>query len=137
MKRKAGRSVAAVSSFTQITAAVRGVAKIHRRASHLWAVHFADAKHGWTVGREGTILHTNNGGEIWREQQSNIEESLLGVYFVNPQTGLGRWNEWINPKHNRWRRELETPEKAELRKTCGGVRISKLQRGLGGRRKTA
>ena len=37
--------------------------------------------------RKGQSLHTNNGGEIWREQQSNTEESLLGVYFVNPQTG--------------------------------------------------
>ena len=54
---------------------------------HLWAVHFADAKHGWAVGKEGTTLHTNNGGQIWREQSSSTEESLLAVYFVNPQTG--------------------------------------------------
>ena len=87
MKQKGGRSVEAASSCTRITAVVRGIAKNSPPTPHLWAVHFADTKHGWVVGKEGKILHTNDGGELWYEQQSNTERSLLGVYFVNPQTG--------------------------------------------------
>lgn len=34
----------------------------------LTAVFFADAQTGWSVGHDGVILHTNNGGETWERQ---------------------------------------------------------------------
>ena len=87
MKQKVGRSVGVVSSFTQRTAAVRGVAKIHRRR-HICGLCILLMKSTvGAVGKDGKILHTNDGGELWYEQRSNTERSLLGVYFVNPQAG--------------------------------------------------
>jgi photosystem II stability/assembly factor-like uncharacterized protein len=37
-------------------------------SSDLTAVYFVDAKEGWTVGHDGVVLHTANGGESWQLQ---------------------------------------------------------------------
>ena len=34
----------------------------------LFALHFADSKHGWAVGAMGTILSTTDGGVTWQHQ---------------------------------------------------------------------
>ncbi|MNJ12145.1 Ycf48-like protein precursor [compost metagenome] len=34
----------------------------------LTAVQFVDAKHGWAVGHDGVIVHSNDGGLSWRKQ---------------------------------------------------------------------
>ena len=33
--------------------------------THLYGVHFVDAKHGWAVGTAGTVLSTTDGGTTW------------------------------------------------------------------------
>ena len=51
------------------------------------SVSFVDANTGWAVGSNGWILHTANGGAVWRQQYSGIASELHTVQFVNPTTG--------------------------------------------------
>jgi photosystem II stability/assembly factor-like uncharacterized protein len=43
-------------------------------------VHFKDSNFGLTVGSEGTIISTNDGGENWMGQTSGTDKNLLGVH---------------------------------------------------------
>ncbi len=52
-------------------------------------VFFINKDNGWTVGNNGTILNTSNGGisNGWNPQQSNTSEDLFGVWFINNLVG--------------------------------------------------
>jgi len=60
----------------------------------LAAVTFVDVTHGWIVGREEVILHTDDGGESWQLQhwnplpESGMEGVLLEVLFTTPLRGF-------------------------------------------------
>ncbi|MFZ6874049.1 YCF48-related protein [Undibacterium sp. Di27W] len=46
------------------------------------ALHIdTDGKHAWTVGANGIIMATSNGGETWSQQSSNLEIEFSSVYF--------------------------------------------------------
>ena len=53
----------------------------------LTAVAFADAKNGWAVGHDATILHTVDGGQSWKLQQfkPGKDEPLLNVLAIDAQ----------------------------------------------------
>lgn len=53
----------------------------------LTAVAFADAKSGWAVGHDATILHTVDGGQSWTLQQfkPGKDEPLLNVLAIDAQ----------------------------------------------------
>lgn len=53
----------------------------------LYAVDFIDDYHGWTVGLNGTVLHTTNGGTIWSAQNSGSNRILRSVFFESDQNG--------------------------------------------------
>jgi photosystem II stability/assembly factor-like uncharacterized protein len=53
----------------------------------LYSVHFADENNGWAVGRNGTILHTTNGGNNWVSQVSGTTAFLHTVYFTDRSNG--------------------------------------------------
>ena len=53
----------------------------------LRAVQFVDAKEGWSVGDDGLILHTIDGGQTWERQPSMVQASLRSVHFIDPYTG--------------------------------------------------
>lgn len=57
----------------------------------LTAVAFADAKNGWAVGHDATILHTTDGGSTWTLQHFKPEkgEPLLNVLAVDAQHAYG------------------------------------------------
>jgi photosystem II stability/assembly factor-like uncharacterized protein len=57
----------------------------------LTAVAFADARNGWAVGHDATILHTVDGGQSWTLQQFKPEkgEPLLNVMAVDAQRAYG------------------------------------------------
>lgn len=57
------------------------------QTAKLNAVFFVNQKTGWTVGAEGKIYQTINGGKVWREQQSNIVKDLKSVFFINTAEG--------------------------------------------------
>jgi len=50
-------------------------------------VHFVNNKEGWAVGKNGTVIHTSNGGNKWELQQSGIIEPFLDVYFIDSNRG--------------------------------------------------
>ena len=56
----------------------------------LTAITFADAQHGWAVGHDAVIIHSNDGGKNWQLQHSAPEKHtpLLDVWFANTQTGF-------------------------------------------------
>src|SRR5258708_6838008 len=53
----------------------------------LHAVQFVDAKEGWSVGDEGVVWHTIDGGQNWERQPTGVRASLRSVHFLNPFTG--------------------------------------------------
>jgi photosystem II stability/assembly factor-like uncharacterized protein len=59
----------------------------HFEDAALRAVQFVDKDEGWTVGDEGVIWHTINGGKTWERQASGVVASLRSIHFLNPYTG--------------------------------------------------
>lgn len=53
----------------------------------LTSVFFINQKTGWTVGTNGKIYQTINGGKIWREQTSNVSSNLSDIFFSNTAEG--------------------------------------------------
>lgn len=51
------------------------------------SVFFVNQKNGWTVGAQGKIFQTINGGKVWREQKSNVTEDLTDVFFSSTAEG--------------------------------------------------
>jgi photosystem II stability/assembly factor-like uncharacterized protein len=56
----------------------------------LAAVDFVDAKDGWAVGHDSTILATSDGGDTWTKQFSAPSEQrpLLDVLFLSATQGI-------------------------------------------------
>ncbi|MEQ1517628.1 MAG: hypothetical protein ABL931_14185 [Usitatibacteraceae bacterium] len=54
------------------------------------AVYFSDAKTGWAVGHDSTILTTTDMGENWTKSFSAADEQkpFMDVLFVDPNTGF-------------------------------------------------
>ena len=55
--------------------------------THFTDLHFADAKHGWIVGKKGFIVHTRDGGKTWKRGEVETEGDFKSVYFTNPKYG--------------------------------------------------
>jgi photosystem II stability/assembly factor-like uncharacterized protein len=53
----------------------------------LHSIFFIDKMNGWAVGDFGTILHTDNGGETWKNQSTVCNTSLQGVCFPSLTSG--------------------------------------------------
>lgn len=55
----------------------------------LTAVDFPDAQYGWVVGHDGTILHSQDGGDNWLVQSFQVGlPPLLDVMFFDRQRGI-------------------------------------------------
>jgi photosystem II stability/assembly factor-like uncharacterized protein len=52
----------------------------------LESITFVQARYGWAVGA-GIVLHTDNGGETWRQLTHLTDSHLNEVKFVNAQVG--------------------------------------------------
>ena len=50
-------------------------------------VHFVTHQLGWSVGDRGTILHTSDGGQTWKQQMAPFDGTLNSVYFLDEQIG--------------------------------------------------
>ncbi len=53
----------------------------------LFNTYFYDKNLGWSVGTNGAITHTANGGTVWRRQVSGTFSFLYGVIFADSQYG--------------------------------------------------
>ncbi len=55
----------------------------------LRAVYFVDNQHGWAVGDNTTIIHTDDGGYSWESQQCPVQSlQLHRVCFANRNVGI-------------------------------------------------
>lgn len=64
--------------------------------NQLHDITFTDLMHGWAVGLNGVIYHTDNGGTQWNLQVSGAQNDLNSVYFLDNQNGLaGGYNEVV------------------------------------------
>jgi len=54
---------------------------------NLSSIYFTDTLNGWTVGNNGTILNTGDGGNNWEEQISGTSNHLLSIYFSDHNHG--------------------------------------------------
>src|SRR5262249_49441380 len=64
----------------------------------LHAVQFVDENEGWTVGDDGVVWHTIDGGGAWERQPSGVRSSLRSVHFLNPYTGWIARREELPPR---------------------------------------
>jgi len=59
---------------------------------------FVDSLSGWAVGDTGTIIHTSDGGNNWIVQNSNTENKIVNVFFLNRNLGwASSWNTSVVP----------------------------------------
>ncbi|WP_082702542.1 YCF48-related protein [Pseudacidovorax intermedius] len=62
----------------------------------LTAVAFVDAQHGWAAGHWGVLLRTEDGGETWQLQRSDVQHDrpLFALHFFDRQNGVavGLWS---------------------------------------------
>ncbi len=66
---------------------------------NILSIFFTDAQHGWAVGKNATILRTEDGGLEWKAyadlekviglpvESSNYNFGFRDIYFLNPQQG--------------------------------------------------
>jgi len=59
------------------------------------SVFFINSKNGWTVGGNGKIYQTINGGKFWYEQNSTTEKNLNDVFFNNTAEGWAIGDEGV------------------------------------------
>jgi photosystem II stability/assembly factor-like uncharacterized protein len=52
-----------------------------------YSVSFPDSLHGWTAGRGGIILHTDNGGAQWTSQNCGLASVLRSISFADSLHG--------------------------------------------------
>src|SRR6266404_305600 len=55
--------------------------------AELYSIRFSNKNKGWIVGSNGTVLHTEDGGETWMRQQPHTKSTLYHVYFRNEKKG--------------------------------------------------
>ncbi len=49
---------------------------------------FSDNTHGWAVGKDGVLMNTTDGGNLWVDQGNIIDEDLEAVSFSDNNNGL-------------------------------------------------
>lgn len=64
-------------------------AKVPTRAP-LTSVYFLDARRGWAVGHDGTVIGSDDGGENWQllRELRGQDQVLMSVWFENADHGL-------------------------------------------------
>ncbi len=54
---------------------------------YLRSVCFTDSLYGWAAGDSGTIIHTADGGESWQIQDSQTENEIVFLFFLDRNLG--------------------------------------------------
>lgn len=88
-----------VGSASRKDVIVNSILAITRNSGETWQVlhtptrqelihiDFVDDKHGWIVGANGAILHTDDAGETWIKQPADVTTTLYHVDFRNERQG--------------------------------------------------
>ena len=77
--------------------------------NYLRSVHFVDSLYGWAVGDSGIIIHSSDAGANWAIQNSETENNIYDVFFLN--RNLGWASSW---------KVLAAPFGTELLRTTDG-----------------
>ena len=59
----------------------------------LHGIWFSDALHGWVVGENGVVFHSQDGGNTWVPQRSGTDAQLNAVRFVGTELGWAVGNQ--------------------------------------------
>ncbi|MCS6905391.1 MAG: YCF48-related protein, partial [Bacteroidia bacterium] len=82
--------------------------------SELKCIHFINEQSGWAVGENGTILHTTDGGNTWKELSINIPVTLTTVFFVSEKKGWVAGQKgtilYTNDEGNSWKPQSSNTE---------------------------
>lgn len=74
--------------FTEDTGSTWNPATIAGKPeARLNSLFFIDQKTGWTVGTNGKIYQTINGGKFWYEQNSTVSANLTDIFFNTTAEG--------------------------------------------------
>jgi photosystem II stability/assembly factor-like uncharacterized protein len=73
-------------SITGINA--QWVQQVSGTTNYLHSIRFFNDNTGWTVGGNGTVLKTTNGGTVWISQNSGTSNILLSFYTID---GINIW----------------------------------------------
>jgi photosystem II stability/assembly factor-like uncharacterized protein len=74
-------------TLTNSNAFSQWIIQTSRTSNDLYSVSFANSNTGWSVGINGTIVKSTNGGIDWNNQISGTNNLLLGVQFFDSMTG--------------------------------------------------
>jgi len=56
---------------------------------YLRDIYFLDYQHGWACGRNGTIVHSTDGGNTWFQQYSNsLTGEIRAIHFTSANMGF-------------------------------------------------
>jgi photosystem II stability/assembly factor-like uncharacterized protein len=61
---------------------------VPQEAKYLWSLELIDGNKLWAVGRNGTIIHSSDGGTSWEMQISGVDTTLYDVDFADSLRGL-------------------------------------------------
>lgn len=56
---------------------------------NLRACFFTDSTSGWIAGDSGVMLHTSDAGKSWTFQNTNINDGIISLFFLNKNRGYG------------------------------------------------
>ncbi len=66
---------------------------------NLHSVCFVDSLYGWAAGDSGTIIHTSDGGENWVIQDSQTENEIVYLFFLDRNLGWASSFNYITPPY--------------------------------------
>jgi photosystem II stability/assembly factor-like uncharacterized protein len=97
MRKEMGGAARVLCAALLLSAACAGVARAQgagwvggrqgRAGKDLNAVYFADARRGWAAGDGGLVLHTEDGGRTWSQQNIGTDENVDDIYFRDKTDG--------------------------------------------------
>ena len=101
--------------FTEDTGSTWNPATVAGKSdAKLNSLFFINQKTGWTVGTNGKIYQTINGGKFWHEQNSSVALTLTDVFFNNTAEGWAIGDEGTI-LHTRTAGNIWTSENAKVK----------------------
>src|SRR5438105_3048340 len=80
----------------------------------LRSAYFLDQNRGWVAGSNGTLLHTTDGGEVWKKLPTLTKDALNDVYFADDNAG------WILADRDQLKINSKDEPRSYLMKTEDG-----------------
>lgn len=94
------RNMSAVVMKTQDGGVTWSALVIPNSARYLRALELVGDRHLWAVGRNGTIIHSRDGGNTWVSQISGVDTTLFDVDFADTLHGIIAGNGYVLYTHN-------------------------------------